>query len=88
MTANEAAWHQLRLTEDRIKQDVGYARPLPALNRIFYVLEGHLTVKIGSKDLRTSENHARFSSGEVEAAAGPNGATVLRYELVTVGRQR
>lgn len=85
MTANQAARHQLRLTEDRIKPDVGYARPLPALNRILYVLRGHLTVKIGGKDLRTSENHARFSSGEVEATAGPNGATVLRYELVTAG---
>jgi quercetin dioxygenase-like cupin family protein len=83
MTANQAARHQLRLTEDRIKPDAGYARPLPALNRILYVLKGHLTVKIGDKDLRTSENHARFSSGEVEAAAGPSGATVLRYELVT-----
>jgi hypothetical protein len=85
MTANQAARHQLRLTEDRIKPDVGYACPLPALNRVLYVLRGHLTVKIGGKDLRTSENHARFSTGEVEAAAGPNGATVLRYELVTAG---
>ena len=47
MTANQAARHQLRLTEDRIKPDVGYARPLPAPNRILYVLRGHLTVKIG-----------------------------------------
>jgi len=85
MTANQAARHQLRLTEDRIKPDVGYACPLPALNRVLYVLRGHLTVKIGGKDLRTSENHARFSTGDVEAAAGPNGATVLRYELVTAG---
>jgi hypothetical protein len=85
MTANQAARHQLRLTEDRMKPDVGYARPLPALNRILYVLRGHLTVKIGGKDVRTSENQARFSSGEVEAAAGPNGATVLRYELPTAG---
>jgi hypothetical protein len=38
MTANQAARHQLRLTEDRIKPDVGYARPLPALNRVLYVL--------------------------------------------------
>jgi quercetin dioxygenase-like cupin family protein len=85
MTANQVARHQLRLTEDRIKPDVGYASPLPALNRILYVLRGHLTAKIGGKDLRTSENHALFSRGEVEAAAGPNGATVLRYELVTAG---
>ena len=85
MTANHTARHQLRLTEDRINPDVGYAPPLPALNRILYVLKGHLTVKIGGKDLRTSENHARFSSGEVEAVAGPNGATILRYELVTAG---
>ncbi len=85
MSANQSARHFLRLTEDRIKTDVGYARPLPALNRVLYILKGHLTVKIGGKDLRTSENHARFSSGAVEAAAGPNGATVLRYELVTPG---
>jgi quercetin dioxygenase-like cupin family protein len=87
MAANPAARHRLRLTEDRIKPDVGYVRPLPALNRVLYVLRGHLTVKIGGNDLRTSENHARFSSTEVEAAAGPNGATVLRYELLAAGAQ-
>lgn len=82
---DQLSGYALRLTEDRLKVGVRYARALGALNRVLYVLSGHLSVESGGKELRVSENHAWHGSGECMATAGPNGATVLRYELVRAG---
>lgn len=85
MSSDQPTRHALRLTEDRIRPDMAYARALPALNRVLYVLTGHLTVQSGGRDVRVSENGTWHGSGECVATAGPNGATVLRYELVGPG---
>lgn len=85
MSSDQAIRHALRLNEDRIKPDTAYPRALPALNRVLYVLKGHLTVQSGGRDVRISENGAWHGPGECIPTAGPNGATVLRYELVAPG---
>jgi len=85
MSLDQSARHALRLSEDRIAPDAAYPRALPVLNRVLYVWIGHLTVRSGGTDVRVSENHAWHGAGEAVATAGPNGATVLRYELVERG---
>jgi quercetin dioxygenase-like cupin family protein len=42
-------------------------------------------VQSAGRDVRVSENGTWFGPGECLPAAGPNGATVLRYELITPG---
>jgi quercetin dioxygenase-like cupin family protein len=61
------------------------APPLPALNRVLYVLAGELTLATGETTTRVAEHSAALASGPIALAAGPRGATALRYELVTEG---
>ena len=66
----------LRLSRDRLEPDARTA--LPAVNRVLYLLEGGLTVD--SRSLAVGS--AWHGAGTCALAAGPAGATVLRYELV------
>jgi quercetin dioxygenase-like cupin family protein len=75
--------YALRLTEDTFAAaGARHARPLPALNRVLYVLAGDLTVTSGGTESRVAAGTGWHSPGSVQAAAGGGGATVLRYELV------
>jgi len=78
------AGYALRLTRDDLPAGAP-PRTLPALNRVLYVLAGDLTVSAGAKETRLAEHSASFVGGTSTPAAGPRGATVLRYELLPEG---
>jgi hypothetical protein len=71
--------HILRLTRDVLPPASRSA--FPATNRVLYLLDGALTVD--GKDVPV--NSAWHGAGACSAVAGPGGATVLRYELVSKG---
>ncbi len=72
----------LRLSEDRLAAKVGYSRPLAARLRVLYVAGGQITVSCGTTQARVDSGNAWFGTEECTAKAGPEGARVLRYELV------
>jgi quercetin dioxygenase-like cupin family protein len=74
--------YTLRLVEDTFAPGARHARPLPALNRVLYALTGDLGVRAGADASTVAAGTGRHMAGAVEVAAGPAGATVLRYELV------
>src|SRR5688500_2613300 len=65
----------LRLMRDHLRPNTGAA--LPAMNRVLYLLDGALTVDGKNVPVNT----AWHGAGTCKVAAGPAGATVLRYEL-------
>ena len=69
--------HVLRLSRDRLEPAARTA--LPATNRVLHLLEGALTVDGRS----LAVDSAWHGAGPCATVAGPGGATVLRYELVT-----
>jgi hypothetical protein len=71
--------HVLRLLRDRLARNA--REPLPAMNRVLYLLEGALAVDGASAPL----HGAWHGAGACTAVAGPAGATVLRFELVRDG---
>jgi hypothetical protein len=73
------ARHVLRFMRDRL--DANTRASLPAMNRVLYVLEGALTVDGKSVPRET----AWHGAGACVTVAGPAGATVLRYELISEG---
>ena len=73
------ARHVLRLIRDRMAANTRAS--LPAMNRVLYLLEGALTVDGKSIPV----NSAWHGAAACSAVAGPEGATVLRYELVNEG---
>lgn len=73
------ARHALRLTRDRLQP--AERLELPAANRVLYVLDGALAVDGRSVPV----DGAWHGATGCAAVAGPAGATVLRYELVSAG---
>ncbi len=73
----------LRLTEDRVGPRAAYSEARPAQSRVLYVASGELTVWQGATESRVDGGKAWFDCGECTAKAGPEGATVLRFELMT-----
>lgn len=69
----------LRLVQDRLAPGARVA--LPALNRVLYVLDGAPSID----GVTVGANGARLVAAACAVAAGPSGATVLRYELVRAG---
>jgi len=65
----------LRLIRDHMRPNTGAT--LPAMNRVLYLLDGALTVDGKTVPVNT----AWHGAGVCKVAAGPAGATVLRYEL-------
>ena len=72
----------LRLYDDRMGVKVALAQPLPAANRVLYVMEGMASVSAADNAATLSTNSAWFSAGEAMVTSGPDGARLLRYELV------
>jgi len=70
----------LRLFDDRLGARTSCA--LPAANRVLYVADGMATVRADGAATTLSANSAFFSAGETEVTASPDGAQILRYELV------
>ncbi len=78
--------HVLRLFCDRLGARAALSAPLPALNRVIYVAEGMATMRSGGTAATLCANSALFSTAEADVAAGPDGARLLRYELVASGQ--
>jgi quercetin dioxygenase-like cupin family protein len=76
--------YQLRLIRDQIRAGVR-AAPWPATNRVLYLLEGGLMVDGGGPAVTLDASAAWHGAGACATAAGPAGATVLRFELVRAG---
>ena len=72
----------LRLSEDRFAGRVGYSETLPARPRVLFVLSGQITVWSGAVEATVDQGEAWFGAGDCTAKAGPDGARVLRYELL------
>jgi hypothetical protein len=77
--------YALRLNEDRLDAGGRYGKPLPATNRVLYVLGGDVTVASAGQETWLASNRAWHGVRESTAAAGREGATLLRYELVRTG---
>jgi hypothetical protein len=75
----------LRVTRDHLAAAGRYVQPLPAMNRVLYVLDGDVTVESGAAPVPVAANGAWHGAGSCGAIAGSKGATVLRYELVRSG---
>lgn len=77
--------YELRVSRDQLAGGARYVTALPALNRVLYVLSGDVTVEIDGRPAPIGPNSAWHGAGACTAAAGRDGATVLRYELVRAG---
>lgn len=77
--------HVLRVTRDQLNAGVRYRQPLPAMNRVLYVVDGDVAVETGGARLPVAANAAWHGAGACGAVAGAQGATLLRYELVRSG---
>lgn len=75
----------LRVTRDQLAAGGRYTQPLPAMNRVLYVLDGDLAVEAGGAPVPVAANSAWHGAGACGGVAGPKGATVLRYEFVRSG---
>ncbi len=73
--------HVLRLFTDRLEPKAALDRPLPAANRVIYVADGMATLTSSGATATLAANSGWFHAGEIEIAAGADGAVLLRYEL-------
>jgi hypothetical protein len=73
--------HVLRLITDRLEPKATLASPLAAANRVLYVADGMATVTSSGATATLAANSGWFHAGEIDVAAGADGAVVLRYEL-------
>jgi quercetin dioxygenase-like cupin family protein len=74
----------LRLARDRFPAGK-VMRPLPAGNRVLYVVEGDLSVDASGPPVAIGASGAWHGALACTASAGAAGATVLRYELARAG---
>ena len=75
----------LRLTRDTFAPGARTATPLPPLNRVLYVLAGEIHVASTTGDAAqqtVAADRAWYGGGSCTVEAGPQCATVLRYELL------
>ena len=75
------AQHVLRLITDRLASRSVLDGPLPAANRVLYVADGKATVTAQGAAATLAANSGWFHAGEIDIAAGADGAVVLRYEI-------
>jgi quercetin dioxygenase-like cupin family protein len=71
----------LRLVRDRLAPR--QSRELPAANRVLYAHVGDGAVRHGGVDSPLDADRAWYGAGACTLSAGPAGATVLRWEVVT-----
>jgi len=74
------AKYLLRLFDDRLGARVSVA--LPGRNRVLYVADGMASIAAGGAAATLSANSALFACADSEVTAGPDGAQILRYELL------
>jgi quercetin dioxygenase-like cupin family protein len=76
------ARYKLRLYDDRLGARASVPEALPATNRVMYIMEGMATLSANGAAATLSANSAWFSATQATVSAGPDGARMLRYELV------
>jgi quercetin dioxygenase-like cupin family protein len=76
--------HVLRVTRDQLDAGGRYSEPLPAMNRVLFVLDGDVTVETGAPG-SVATNSAWHGTRTCGVIAGAKGATLLRYELTRSG---
>lgn len=76
------ARYSLRLFEDRLGARAATPAPLPAANRVLYVKSGMARISANGISATLSDNSAWFGTDTTEIMASPDGAVILRYELV------
>jgi quercetin dioxygenase-like cupin family protein len=74
----------LALYTDRLAAKAALT-PLVARNRVIYVREGDATLRNGGQAATLAPNSAWHGAVGCEVAAGPKGATLLRWELAPAG---
>ncbi len=72
----------LRLFTDRLAPKAALAAPLAAAIRAIYVREGDATIRAAGQTATLAVNSAWHGTVACAVAAGANGATLLRWELV------
>jgi quercetin dioxygenase-like cupin family protein len=66
---------------DRLEPKAALAAPLAARHRVIYVRDGAATIRAGGQAATLAPNSAWHGAVGCEAAAGADGATLLRWEL-------
>ncbi len=74
--------HTLRLLEDRLDPGARCDPPLPPANRVIYVFSGTAKITGEKGSITCIPNQAWYGSESVTVEAGPEGAVLLRWELV------
>lgn len=81
MAGHGTPTHELRLVEDSLPDGARFALPADGVNRVLHVVNGGITVD-GTAFAADSAWHGR---GAATVEAGPEGATIWRFELVSPG---
>ena len=79
MAAHGTPTHELRLVEDNLPNGARFPLPAGGVNRVLHVVHGSITVD-GVGFAADSGWHGR---GAAQVEAGPAGATLWRFELVS-----
>ena len=74
--------YSLRLYDDRLGAQAETGDAFKGANRVIYVREGMARVSRSGNAATLPGNAAWFSAYEIRITAGPEGARLLRYELV------
>lgn len=77
--------HILRLYADTLAAKARAGTPLAALNRVIYVADGMVSLSGADAGATLCGNSAFYAAQAVEVGAGPDGARLLRYELIGSG---
>jgi hypothetical protein len=73
--------HILRVFTDTLDAGAAFA-PLPALNRVLYVVSGNAIVRAGGHAASLDPNSTWYGADALAITAGKSGARLLRWELV------
>jgi quercetin dioxygenase-like cupin family protein len=73
--------YTLRLLEDRLHSG-GTFGPLPARNRVIYVVDGEATIDLEGRPQTLRSNATWFGAGSCSVRGGTEGARLWRWEVV------
>lgn len=76
--------YALRLCEDTLGSGAGYV--VGPAQRVLYVVTGQVSLAMGGRTVDVQAEGAWHGAGALQVSAGPSGATLLRWELLTPRR--
>jgi quercetin dioxygenase-like cupin family protein len=79
--------YALRLFEDQLQVGLQYPLPLPAGNRVIYVVEGDVTISAANRETVVNANMAWHGADSCTVTPGVRGARLWRWELVRLAVQ-